>query len=173
LEVGGKSIRKSLVTTTAFSGVHASPDKDHRPGSERIHPRNIVLVLLPGRQTLVGQLKLCVGAVAERSVAGMLAAAEINRAVFFGGICFGRKPGSFVRAVAQGLAFALATGTPVVGFSSFNGQWIWRFLCNFWLVHNFDFSPSLNSSTIPDIIGLERKSGVNTSPVVDHGKRIS
>lgn len=76
-------------------------------------------------------------AVAERPVAGMLAATEINRAVFFGGVGLGCEPGSFVRAVAHGLILALAACAPVVGFPGFNGYWIRRFLGNVWFVHNF------------------------------------
>ena len=68
--------------------------------------------------------------VAECAIAAVLAAAEINRAIFFGGIGGWRKAASLVGAVAERLSGTLATGAPVVGFSGFDGNGDRGFLSN-------------------------------------------
>ena len=57
-------------------------------------------------------------AVAESTFGAVLAAAEVNGAVFFCFVGGGREAGAFMRAVTERLAFALSAGTPVVGFTS-------------------------------------------------------
>lgn len=75
------------------------------------------------------------GAVAKRTLAAMLAATEIDRTVLFRLKLGGPEGGSFVAAIAQGLAFALAARAPIIGFSSFDGDGIRTFLCYGWFVH--------------------------------------
>jgi len=63
-------------------------------------------------------------AVAQGTVAAVFAAAEVRGAIFF---CFEanrRKVRSLVRTIAEGLVFALAAGTPKIGFSGFDSNGI-------------------------------------------------
>ena len=76
-------------------------------------------------------------AVAELPFLAVLAAAEINSAIFVGGVGLRRKPAPFMRTVAHGLDFALPAGAPVIGFTRFNGYGIWRFLWNDRCAHKF------------------------------------
>jgi hypothetical protein len=76
------------------------------------------------------------GTVAKCSVGTVLAAAEINRALFLGGVGHRGESGAFVGTVTKGLGFALSTGTPVVGFVSLNGDGKGGGLSDFWFFHN-------------------------------------
>ena len=60
--------------------------------------------------------------VAERAVGAVLAAAEINGAIFLGGVGSRCEAGSFVGAVAEWLGRTLAAGAPVIGFACFDGD---------------------------------------------------
>jgi hypothetical protein len=60
------------------------------------------------------------GAVAERTLLGVLAGAEIDRAVGLGLVWHGREGGAFVAAVAERLRLAVSTGAPVIGLTSFH-----------------------------------------------------
>ena len=67
-------------------------------------------------------------AVAHNRIGGVLATAEVD-GFGFGGIEFYRREiASFVAAVAEGLAGALATGTPVVALARFDFDGIGTFL---------------------------------------------
>jgi NADH:ubiquinone oxidoreductase subunit K len=59
-------------------------------------------------------------AVAERTLLGVLAGAEIDRAVRLGLVRHRSKSRAFVGAVAEGLVLAVAAGAPVVGLAGFN-----------------------------------------------------
>jgi len=61
-----------------------------------------------------------VGAVAERTLLGVLAGAEIDRAVGLSLIRHGREGGTLVGAVAERLRLAVSTRAPVVGLTGFN-----------------------------------------------------
>jgi hypothetical protein len=61
-----------------------------------------------------------VRAVAERTILGVLAGAEIDRAVGLGLVRHGREGGAFMAAVAERLRLAVSTGAPVVGLTGFN-----------------------------------------------------
>jgi hypothetical protein len=61
-----------------------------------------------------------VGAVAERTLLGMLAGAEIDRAVGLGLVRDRREGGTLVGAVAERLRFAVSTRAPVVGLTGFH-----------------------------------------------------
>lgn len=65
-------------------------------------------------------LQALVCAVAECAVAAVFAAAEIDRARFFGFVRCRCKFRSLVRAVAERLRRALTARAPVVGFASFD-----------------------------------------------------
>src|SRR5690606_21280055 len=76
-----------------------------------------------------------VGAVAERTVLGMLAAAEpdlLRRLRFVGQR---RELAALVRAVAEGLVLALAAGAPEIALPSLHLDAIGRFLCDPGLRH--------------------------------------
>jgi len=76
-----------------------------------------------------------VAAVAQGTVAAVFAAAEVRGAIFF---CFeadGFEVGSLVRTIAEGLIFALAAGTPEIGFTGFDGNGIRGTLANGWIAH--------------------------------------
>ena len=62
------------------------------------------------------------GTITKHPVATVLAAAEINRAVFLGGVGDRGEGGAFVGPIAEGLGFAFATGAPVVGPASFDSD---------------------------------------------------
>jgi hypothetical protein len=61
-----------------------------------------------------------VGAVAQSALPGVLAGAEIDRAVRLGLVRDRSKSRTFVRAVAEGLVLAVSAGTPVVGLTGFD-----------------------------------------------------
>jgi hypothetical protein len=61
-----------------------------------------------------------VGAVAERPLLGVLAGAEIDRAVGLSLVGHRREGGAFVAAVAEGLVLAVSTRAPVIGLTGFN-----------------------------------------------------
>jgi hypothetical protein len=59
-------------------------------------------------------------AVAERTLLGVLAGAEIDRAVRLGLVRHGRESRTLMGAVAEGLVLAVSAGTPVVGLTDFD-----------------------------------------------------
>jgi hypothetical protein len=61
-----------------------------------------------------------VGSVAKRALLGVLAGAEIDGSGGFGLVGHGNERGPLVRTVAEGLAFALSAGAPVVGLAGFD-----------------------------------------------------
>lgn len=61
-----------------------------------------------------------VRSITKSPVAAVLASAKIDRAVFLRREWLGRKIGTFVGSIAEGLAFTLSTRAPVVGFAGFN-----------------------------------------------------
>jgi hypothetical protein len=61
-----------------------------------------------------------VGAVAKRTVFGVLTGAEIDCAVGLSLIRHGREGGPFVGTIAEWLRFAVSTRAPVVGLTGFN-----------------------------------------------------
>jgi hypothetical protein len=60
------------------------------------------------------------GAVAERALLGVLARAEVDRAVAFSLIRDGDEGGTLVGAIAERLVLAMAAGAPVVGLTGFD-----------------------------------------------------
>ena len=60
------------------------------------------------------------GAVAQRTLLGMFAGAEIDRAVRVGRVRNRRESGTLVGAVAEGLVLALAARAPVIGLTGFD-----------------------------------------------------
>ena len=62
------------------------------------------------------------GTVAERTVTAVLAATEIDRAIFLGGIGCRGETGSLVGTITEWLRGTLAAGTPVVGLAGFDGD---------------------------------------------------
>jgi hypothetical protein len=61
-----------------------------------------------------------VGAVAERTLLGMLTVAEIDGTIRFSLIRDRRKRGTLVGTVAEGLRFAVSARAPVVGLADFD-----------------------------------------------------
>jgi hypothetical protein len=61
-----------------------------------------------------------VGAIAERTLLGMLAGAEVDRAVGFSLIRDRRESGPLVGTLAERLGFAVSTRAPVVGLTGFD-----------------------------------------------------
>jgi len=61
-----------------------------------------------------------VRAIAERTLLGVFAGAEIDRAVGLGLVRHGREGGTFMAAVAEGLVLAVSTRAPVIGLAGFN-----------------------------------------------------
>jgi len=59
-------------------------------------------------------------AIAERRTAGFFATAQINRFGFFRSEFHRCKFRALMRAIAERLAFAMATGAPEIGFSLFD-----------------------------------------------------
>jgi hypothetical protein len=74
-------------------------------------------------------------AIAKSTIATMLAATEIDRAVIFRLKLCRFEGGSFMGTVAKGLAFALSARAPIIGFSGFDIDGIRSFLCYGWVVH--------------------------------------
>ena len=68
--------------------------------------------------------------VAKGTITAVLAAAEINRTVFLGGVRSRGEATSLVRAITEGLRGTLATGTPVIGLACFDGDGDRGFLSN-------------------------------------------
>jgi transcriptional regulator GlxA family with amidase domain len=60
--------------------------------------------------------------IAERAITAVFAAAEIDGAIFFGGVGSGSETRALMRAIAEWLRRTPATGAPVVGFSSFDSD---------------------------------------------------
>jgi NADH:ubiquinone oxidoreductase subunit K len=60
------------------------------------------------------------GAVAKRTLLGVLAGAEIDRAVRLGLVWHRSESRAFVGAVAEGLVLAVSARAPVVGLASFD-----------------------------------------------------
>jgi len=75
------------------------------------------------------------GSVAKRLVPGFLATAKENRFGLFGLEWNGRKPGSFVAAVAKRLRGASAAGTPGIGLAFLDLDAIRGLLCYDRLIH--------------------------------------
>jgi NADH:ubiquinone oxidoreductase subunit K len=61
-----------------------------------------------------------VGAVAERTLLGMLAGTEVDRAVSLGLVRNRREGGTLVGAVAERLILAVTARAPVVGLAGFD-----------------------------------------------------
>jgi len=61
-----------------------------------------------------------VGAVAERTLLGMLAGAEVDCAIGLSLIRHGREGGTLVGAIAERLVLAVSTRAPVVGLAGFD-----------------------------------------------------
>jgi hypothetical protein len=76
-----------------------------------------------------------VGTVAKHAVSALFATAEVDSAVFFGGVGNRGEVGAFMGSVAEGLGFTLSAGAPVVGFACDNGDGSGGFLSDFWFVH--------------------------------------
>jgi hypothetical protein len=76
------------------------------------------------------------GAVAERALLGVLAGAEVDRAVAFSLIRDGDEGGTLVGAVAERLRLAVAARAPVVGLASFNEDGDRRLLREMGGAHN-------------------------------------
>jgi hypothetical protein len=74
-------------------------------------------------------------AIAKCTLAAMLAATEIDRAVFFRLKLCRFEGGSFMGTIAKGLAFALAARAPIVGLSGCDIDRIGSFLCYGCVVH--------------------------------------
>ena len=60
------------------------------------------------------------GTVAEGALLGMLAGAEVDRAIGFGLVGHRREGGTLVGAVAERLRLAVAARAPVVGLAGFD-----------------------------------------------------
>ena len=60
------------------------------------------------------------GSVAQGTLLGVLAGAEVDRAVRLGLIRHGRESGTLVGAVAEGLVLAVSAGAPVVSLAGFD-----------------------------------------------------
>ena len=78
-----------------------------------------------------------VRSVAEDAVAALFAGAEIDGAVFFGGVGNWGEVGALVGSVAEGLGFAVTAGAPVVGLACDNSDGCGGFLCDFWSGHSW------------------------------------
>jgi hypothetical protein len=59
-------------------------------------------------------------AVAESTLLGVLAGAEVDRAVGFGLIRHRRESGTLVGAIAEGLVLAVSARAPVIGLAGFD-----------------------------------------------------
>ena len=68
--------------------------------------------------------------VAEGAAAAVLAATEIDRAIFFSRVGSGSKTGSLVGPITKRLCCTLTTGAPIVGLAGFDGDWDWGLLSN-------------------------------------------
>jgi hypothetical protein len=64
-----------------------------------------------------------VGAVAERTLLGMLAGAEVDCAIGLSLIRHGREGGTLVGAIAERLVLAVSTRAPVIGLTGFDEDW--------------------------------------------------
>ena len=62
------------------------------------------------------------GTVVKRPVASVFAAAEIDRAIFLGGVGDRGEGGAFVGPIAEGLGFAFAAGAQCRSGPSFDGD---------------------------------------------------
>jgi hypothetical protein len=60
------------------------------------------------------------GAVAQRALLGVLAGAEVDRAVGFGLVRNRREGGTLMGAVTERLILAMSAGAPVVGLAGFD-----------------------------------------------------
>jgi len=87
----------------------------------------------------------------------MFAGAEIDWAVFLGGVGHRSEAGALVRSVAEGLAFAFAAGAPVVSFARFNGEGDGGGLGDFGCVHDLLF-------IIHETVGKKKKRKWKWSP---------
>jgi len=61
-----------------------------------------------------------VRAIAERTLLGVLAGAEVDCAVGLSLVRYGREGGAFMAAVAEGLILTVSTRAPVIGLTGFN-----------------------------------------------------
>ena len=77
-------------------------------------------------------------AIAQRSVLGLLACAEVRFLGLAGRVFHRRKFRSLVRSVAKGLRFAFSAGAPPVVFALFNINGTRYFCCNFRFAHMRD-----------------------------------
>jgi len=112
---------------------HGKPIQTDNPEIKFALLPNLVLpefhgALLSAKTNGLIGLEFGVAAVTERFFAAVLASAEVNRAVFVGGVRLRREPAALVGPVTERLGFALSAGTPVVGFSCFDGYGIGSFL---------------------------------------------
>ncbi len=73
--------------------------------------------------------------ITKHAVAALLAGAEIDRAVFLGGVRHRGEAGVLMRSVTERLGFALSAGAPVVGLSSFDGDGNGRCLGDLGSIH--------------------------------------
>jgi hypothetical protein len=92
------------------------------------------------------------GAVAQRAVAALLAAAKVNRRAFDSGVFLRRELGALMAAVAKRLRLALAATAPVVilAILDFDGEW--GFACDLRSAHNvFSFYWLEFGDVLPDI----------------------
>ena len=74
-------------------------------------------------------------AVAESSVAAVLAAAEVNGSILLGGVGLGGEAAALVGAVAERLGRTLAAGAPVVGLACLDLDGDGGFLGDDWFGH--------------------------------------
>src|SRR6266542_4104142 len=75
-------------------------------------------------------LQAPVRSVTARLVAGVLASAERHCGRLFGLELDRAEAAALVRAIAEGLVAALATGTPPIGFAGFHIDPVWALLCD-------------------------------------------
>jgi hypothetical protein len=90
-----------------------------------------------------------VAAVAEDGISGVLAAAEVDGFGFSSLEFYGRELASLVAAVAEGLAGALAAGTPVVALAGFDFDGKGTLLSNYRFWHR-GLSSKLGRDIIAD-----------------------
>ena len=76
------------------------------------------------------------GAVANRLVAGIFAAAEMHQFTGRGAILLGRHAGAFMGSIAKWLACAFTAGAPVIILARFDFDIIGFFLCDDRICHD-------------------------------------
>jgi len=88
--------------------------------------------LTTGRSWGTGGLQFVVGAIAEGLLGGVFATTEIGLAGGGGGVGGRIEFRALMGAVAKGLALAVTTGTPVIGFPGLGFDHIGSSLGNSW-----------------------------------------